>query len=185
MSTLDIIAERKRYIQYADGHVHFKFIRCPAVDKEGRQCADWIGHSSAGHRYDPLTIWAWFQAHSGKIYNRNLREGMHGPVPSSFSWEEDPELSRAVDDEFDRASQQTTRVTQQTTRFVRSKSVIMLTFLRDGFKCRHCGVAALLQDGRFEVDHIVPLHKSGVDHIKNTQVLCRNCHGLKTFRERT
>lgn len=38
-------------------------------------------------------------------------------------------------------------------------------------------------DATYEVDHIVPLHKGGEDHVDNCQALHRTCHAEKTQRE--
>lgn len=35
----------------------------------------------------------------------------------------------------------------------------------------------------WELDHIYPLHLGGTNHINNLQVLCPNCHALKTQQE--
>ena len=51
---------------------------------------------------------------------------------------------------------------------------------RDGYRCVTCGRA-----GRLEVDHIIPLDKSGPKYAPgNLQTLCRPCHFLKSGRER-
>ena len=53
---------------------------------------------------------------------------------------------------------------------------------RDGWRCRMCGRAA----GRFEVDHIRPLHKAPEKawDLENLQTLCPwPCHGEKTRAE--
>ncbi len=34
-----------------------------------------------------------------------------------------------------------------------------------------------------EIDHIIPLWKGGADHQDNMQLLCPDCHSIKTFRE--
>ena len=39
-------------------------------------------------------------------------------------------------------------------------------------------------DGLFEVDHIVPLHKGGTNHIENLHALCVNCHKLRTVSDK-
>ena len=52
---------------------------------------------------------------------------------------------------------------------------------RDSWTCQTCGKSA----GRFEVDHIVPLHIDiGLAWDRsNLQTLCRGCHNLKTAGE--
>jgi len=54
---------------------------------------------------------------------------------------------------------------------------------RAGHCCERCGlrlVRALQQ-----VDHVVPLHQFGSNHHSNLQLLCANCHALKSDAERT
>ena len=36
----------------------------------------------------------------------------------------------------------------------------------------------------YEIDHIIPLYKGGLNERKNLQTLCRNCHGKKTIGDR-
>ena len=52
---------------------------------------------------------------------------------------------------------------------------------RDGYRCKKCGRAA----GRFEIDHITPLHLGGAAwNPDNLQTLCPwPCHGEKTRAE--
>lgn len=47
-----------------------------------------------------------------------------------------------------------------------------------------CGNCKNLLDPAFEVDHIIALSEGGTNNDDNLVCLCRNCHGLKTFRER-
>ena len=63
----------------------------------------------------------------------------------------------------------------------RWKRVRLQAIERDGHRCRACGKAA----GRFEVDHIVPLSKSGAPFdLENCQTLCRPCHFAKSTIDR-
>lgn len=65
--------------------------------------------------------------------------------------------------------------------------------VRDGCACRGCGEtfeSSLIEGGplfpepwRLELDHIQPLHLGGDDHPDNLQLLCPDCHKLKTARE--
>ncbi|MEV4683952.1 HNH endonuclease [Streptomyces kurssanovii] len=48
--------------------------------------------------------------------------------------------------------------------------------------CRSCRRESLAID--LHVDHVVPLSKNGMDIESNVQVLCRECHRLKTRSER-
>lgn len=48
---------------------------------------------------------------------------------------------------------------------------------RDGYQCRNCGRARLL-----DVDHIRPLSKGGSNEMANLQTLCRPCHEAKHGR---
>lgn len=50
---------------------------------------------------------------------------------------------------------------------------------RDGFKCKHCSVALR----RGEVDHIIPLKDGGTEDDSNCQLLCTDCHLVKTRKD--
>lgn len=67
--------------------------------------------------------------------------------------------------------------TRSTTGWARLRKRVLA---RDGFRCRMCGGV-----GRFEVDHIRPLHLGGGDGLDNLQTLCRSCHFKKTAAENT
>lgn len=57
-----------------------------------------------------------------------------------------------------------------------------LVVMRDGYKCRSCGVRAANRrevSGMFEVDHIIPVSEGGSNHFSNLQTLCRECHRKK------
>lgn len=67
--------------------------------------------------------------------------------------------------------------------FVRDKgrwdAVRRQVMIRDGFRCRSCKSAGLL-----EVDHIQPVSQGGDEwEFTNLQTLCRGCHIAKTRRE--
>lgn len=47
--------------------------------------------------------------------------------------------------------------------------------------CSMCGCTAHRLP--FEVDHVLPLHNGGVHHPRNWQLLCHDCHALKTLGE--
>ena len=49
------------------------------------------------------------------------------------------------------------------------------------WKCGHC---KKLLDASYEVDHILALYKGGTNELDNLVALCRNCHGMKTMKER-
>lgn len=49
------------------------------------------------------------------------------------------------------------------------------------WKCAHCNN---LLDNTYEVDHIIALYKGGNNDLSNLEALCRNCHGVKTFKEK-
>lgn len=52
--------------------------------------------------------------------------------------------------------------------------------IRDGFKCRACGVSASEERNLLlEIDHIIPLSKGGVTSEDNLQVLCWRCNRSK------
>ena len=55
---------------------------------------------------------------------------------------------------------------------------------RDGWRCRECG-----KSGRLETDHRVPIATTGAGLAgqwdpSNLQTLCRNCHFIKSHKER-
>jgi len=47
-----------------------------------------------------------------------------------------------------------------------------------------CGLCHNLLDASYEIDHIVPLYKGGINDRSNLMALCRNCHGMKTINDR-
>lgn len=49
-------------------------------------------------------------------------------------------------------------------------------FERDSYNCRHCGSVSNLT-----VDHILSVHKGGINSDDNLQTLCRSCNGKKGF----
>lgn len=51
---------------------------------------------------------------------------------------------------------------------------------RDGWRCGRCGE---LLDATYEVDHRIPLHRGGDDHVDNCQALHVACHKEKTLAE--
>lgn len=53
--------------------------------------------------------------------------------------------------------------------------------LRDQFVCQSCKRVTL--PNRLQVDHIVPLHMGGHDTDENKQVLCVDCHLIKSEAE--
>lgn len=52
---------------------------------------------------------------------------------------------------------------------------------QQNWRCGHCGQ---LLDASFEVDHKLALYKGGDNTVTNLEALCRNCHGLKTLKDR-
>lgn len=52
-----------------------------------------------------------------------------------------------------------------------------LVFMRDGYRCRHCGSPFNLQ-----LDHIVPYSWGGFSNPVNLQTLCRTCNRRKGAR---
>lgn len=49
------------------------------------------------------------------------------------------------------------------------------------WKCGHCDN---LLDASYEIDHVLALYKGGTNELDNLIALCRNCHGIKTMKER-
>ena len=49
------------------------------------------------------------------------------------------------------------------------------------WRCTHCNN---LLDNTYEVDHIIALYRGGTNDLTNLEALCRNCHGVKTFKEK-
>jgi hypothetical protein len=45
----------------------------------------------------------------------------------------------------------------------------------DSWKCESCGAT----EGPFEIDHVIPLRKGGLDRITNLQILCVGCNRRK------
>jgi hypothetical protein len=59
-----------------------------------------------------------------------------------------------------------------------------------GNKCTHCGIEHE-DESFFDIDHVVPLFKEGklrkqydYSEASNLQVLCPNCHRIKTLKDR-
>lgn len=46
-----------------------------------------------------------------------------------------------------------------------------------------CNICKALLPPRFELDHIIPLHRKGTNAITNLQALCPNCHSYKSHCE--
>ena len=49
------------------------------------------------------------------------------------------------------------------------------------WRCSHCNN---MLDNTYEVDHIIALYRGGNNELNNLEALCRNCHGIKTFKEK-
>ena len=49
------------------------------------------------------------------------------------------------------------------------------------WSCKKCNI---MLDASYEVDHINPLYNGGTNDITNLQALCRNCHGVKTMKDK-
>ena len=65
----------------------------------------------------------------------------------------------------------------------RWRALRMLQFDAAGWRCVRCS-----RGGHLELDHIIPLHvEPGQDaySVAGTQVLCKNCHRIKSRAERT
>jgi 5-methylcytosine-specific restriction endonuclease McrA len=51
---------------------------------------------------------------------------------------------------------------------------------RQEWKCARCSIVL---PSAFQVDHVVPLWRGGVDCVDNAEALCATCHAQKTQRE--
>lgn len=54
--------------------------------------------------------------------------------------------------------------------------------LRDRYTCQHCGLVSM-QKGVMECDHIVNVAQGGDDSLDNLQILCKDCHKIKSSNE--
>ena len=54
--------------------------------------------------------------------------------------------------------------------------------LRDRYTCQHCGLVSM-QKGVMECDHIVNEAQGGTDDPSNLQILCKDCHKVKSSNE--
>ncbi len=62
-------------------------------------------------------------------------------------------------------------------RFERHKrSLRWQVYVRDGIRCRQCGVT---DEAELSVDHIVPIVAGGTDDLANLQILCKTCNQAK------
>jgi len=52
---------------------------------------------------------------------------------------------------------------------------------QQNWKCNHCNDQLTAV---YEVDHIKPLYKGGDNSLSNLVALCRNCHGVKTMKDK-
>jgi 5-methylcytosine-specific restriction enzyme A len=53
-------------------------------------------------------------------------------------------------------------------------------FQRDNYQCQSCGKTE--QETNLNIDHIIPLAKSGSNDISNLQTLCSHCNQQKKDR---
>jgi 5-methylcytosine-specific restriction protein A len=60
-----------------------------------------------------------------------------------------------------------------------SKKTKLEAFTRCGGKCEACG--SILKPGGFDYDHDTPAAFGGAAVVENCRVLCKPCHGGKTF----
>ena len=57
------------------------------------------------------------------------------------------------------------------------KSVKQYIFQRDKYQCQSCGKTN--KEAKLNIDHIIPLAKSGSNDISNLQTLCSSCNQKK------
>lgn len=61
---------------------------------------------------------------------------------------------------------------------ISNKSLRMLIFSRDGFKCKSCDSSSSLT-----IDHIIPVKAGGDNRPSNLQTLCRRCNSSKGAKQ--
>ena len=59
-------------------------------------------------------------------------------------------------------------------KFIGKRNIRQFIFKRDGNKCLKCGLC-----DRFEIDHIMPRSKGGLNMLSNLQTLCKSCNVKK------
>lgn len=93
---------------------------------------------------------------------------------------------RALADALKAPTEPPSFVLTQTKVYRRSAAVVAYVLLRAKGCCEACGAAAPFakaSDGEpyLEVHHKLPLAQGGVDHFKNAEALCPNCHRKRHF----
>lgn len=95
----------------------------------------------------------------------------------SFDWDGHKDnflmIQMLVDPKFrQRTSKKKTHAKKE-----RSKMSLRLRYsilVRDGFKCKSCGVSASKK--KLEIDHIIPVSRGGISKESNLQALCVTCN---------
>lgn len=59
-----------------------------------------------------------------------------------------------------------------------SKQTRVLVLQRDGYRCRFCGTTS--EEGRLQVDHVMPKARGGADTLDNLATLCEDCNAGKS-----
>jgi HNH endonuclease len=64
------------------------------------------------------------------------------------------------------------------------RAIKQQVWIRDGGRCRHCGITdaeAMARDGEhLQYDHIIPFSRNGADTASNIQLLCGRCNRAKS-----
>lgn len=64
------------------------------------------------------------------------------------------------------------------------RAIRQQVWIRDGGRCRHCGITdaeAMARDGEhLQYDHIIPFSQNGADTANNIQLLCGRCNRAKS-----
>lgn len=75
---------------------------------------------------------------------------------------------------------------EQRTRKPPSPEMKRQVWIRDGGRCKHCGVSnddAMTKTGFYlQYDHIIPFSQNGADTVNNLQLLCVTCNTSKGAR---
>lgn len=86
---------------------------------------------------------------------------------------------RAPETQAERVARQPWRREYEASSYRRNRA---RAWLRSGHQCENC--SAKLTGGGFVCDHVVALSAGGTNDAQNLQILCRECHTVKTREDR-